>query len=103
MPIKDVHGAIEDRFPDHLEAIRQFVRTPSISHTGEGMHETADQVSGFIRDLGGHSEIVPTEGHPVVYGELMLGMPKTLLIYGMYDVMPVEGEEWMPASWRSVA
>jgi len=95
VPIKDIHQAIEARFPDHLEAIREFVRTPSISIDGTGITETAEQVKGFLEEAGAEAEIVPTKGHPVVYGELMTGKPKTLLIYSMYDVMPVEGEEWI--------
>ncbi len=94
-PLEDMHQIIEADFPVHLEAIREFVRTPSISPEGVGMAETAEQVKGFIQQVGGQAEIVPTEGHPVVYGELMVGRPKTLLIYGMYDVMPVVVEEWM--------
>jgi acetylornithine deacetylase/succinyl-diaminopimelate desuccinylase-like protein len=95
MSLERVHEAIESQFPSHLEAIREFLRTPSISADGTGIAETAEQVRGFIQEVGGKGEVVPTAGHPIVHGELMLGKPKTLLIYGMYDVMPVEGEEWI--------
>ena len=95
MSLDKIHEAIGADFEAHLEAIRRFIRTPSISADGTGIAETAEEVRGFIEEVGGEGEIVPTEGHPIVYGELMLGKPKTLLIYGMYDVMPVEGEEWM--------
>lgn len=95
MSLGRVHEVIQANFPAHLEAIQEFIQTPSISHTGDGIAETAERVRGFIEGVGGRAEIVPTEGHPVVYGELMVGKPKTLLIYGMYDVMPVEGEEWV--------
>jgi acetylornithine deacetylase/succinyl-diaminopimelate desuccinylase-like protein len=90
-----VHQAIEAGFSDHLQAIRDFVRMPSISADGTGISETAQEVKRFIEEVGGEAEVVRTDGNPVVYGELMLGRPKTLLIYGMYDVMPVEGEQWM--------
>jgi acetylornithine deacetylase/succinyl-diaminopimelate desuccinylase-like protein len=95
MSISQIHHAIEADFAAHLEAIREFVRQPSISHTGLGILETAEQVKQFIEEVGGHAEVVPTAGHPVVFGDLMLDKPKTLLVYGMYDVMPVEGEEWI--------
>jgi acetylornithine deacetylase/succinyl-diaminopimelate desuccinylase-like protein len=95
MSLQNIHRAIEAAFPAHLEAIRDFVRTPSISIDGTGITETAEQVKRFVQDTGGEAKVVPTKGHPVVYGELMLGKPKTLLVYGMYDVMPVEGEEWV--------
>lgn len=93
--LEQVHQAIEANFPADLAAIREFVRMPSISADGTGIAETAEEVKGFIEEIGGEAEVVPTDGHPVVYGELMVGRPKTLLIHGMYDVMPVEGEEWI--------
>lgn len=67
----------------------------SISADGTGIAETAETVKGFIENVGGRAEVVSTRGHPIVYGELLVGRPKTLLIYGMYDVQPVAGEEWM--------
>lgn len=93
--LEKIHRGIEAAFPSHLEAIRDFVRHPSISADGTGIAETAEKVKGFIESVGGQAEIVPTQGHPVVYGELYAARPKTLLIYGMYDVQPVVGEEWL--------
>jgi acetylornithine deacetylase/succinyl-diaminopimelate desuccinylase-like protein len=58
------------------------------------MAEMADLVAEHIREAGGEAEVVPTPGYPVVYGEIDAGAPKTLLVYGMYDVQPVEGETW---------
>jgi acetylornithine deacetylase/succinyl-diaminopimelate desuccinylase-like protein len=52
-------------------------------------------VAQTITDLGGQAEVVPTKGWSVVYGELNAGAPRTLLLYGMYDVQPVTGEDWM--------
>jgi acetylornithine deacetylase/succinyl-diaminopimelate desuccinylase-like protein len=95
MGLCNIYHALDSRFPVHLEAIREFVRQPSISHSGLGILETAEQVKHLIEQVGGRGEILPTNGHPVVLGDLMLGRRKTLLVYGMYDVMPVEGEEWI--------
>lgn len=95
MGIQDIYRFIEASFPAHLDAMCEFVRMPSISADGTGIAETAQMVKGLIQDVGGYAELVPTAGHPIVYGELMLGKPKTLMIYGMYDVMPVEGEVWV--------
>ena len=79
----------------HLDRVRAYVRQPSISGEGQGMQEMAELVRDSIRGLGGRAEIAPTPGWPVVTGAIDAGAPKTLLIYGMYDVQPVEGEEWM--------
>jgi acetylornithine deacetylase/succinyl-diaminopimelate desuccinylase-like protein len=91
----DVMTYLDRHFDAHLDRVRAYVRQPSISGEGTGMAETAEMVRDSIRRLGGTAEIVPTPGWPVVYGELHAGAPKTLLLYGMYDVQPVEGEDWM--------
>jgi acetylornithine deacetylase/succinyl-diaminopimelate desuccinylase-like protein len=91
-------AAILDRIDthqrEHLEQVRRFVRQPSISADGTGIAAMADLVATRIREIGGTAEVMPTGGHPVVWGRLDAGAPRTLLFYGMYDVQPVEGETW---------
>ena len=86
---------IERRFDDHLELAKSFVRQPSISADGTGIPEMAAMVAAEIERLGGVAEVIPTAGHPVVLGTIDVGAPRTLLVYGMYDVQPVVGEEWL--------
>ena len=38
------------------------MRQPSISADETGIIETAEITKGFIDEIGGHSEIVPTDG-----------------------------------------
>src|SRR5262249_26793513 len=57
--------------------------------------EMADLVAETIRGLGGTASINATPGNPIVLGHIDAGAPKTLLIYGMYDVQPVAGEDWI--------
>jgi acetylornithine deacetylase/succinyl-diaminopimelate desuccinylase-like protein len=85
---------IDEAFEDHLERAREFVRQPSISGDGTGIAEMASLVAREIERLGGSADIVQTPGHPVVLGEVQVGAPRTLLVYGMYDVQPVSGETW---------
>lgn len=92
--LERVHQHIEENFGQHLERTKALVRQPSISADGTGMAETARMVADLIREAGGEAEIVPTPGYPVVYGEVNVGAPRTLLVYGMYDVQPVLGETW---------
>ena len=40
------------------------------------------------------AELVPTDGHPGVFGYYDAGADKTLLVYMMYDVQPVDPEDW---------
>jgi acetylornithine deacetylase/succinyl-diaminopimelate desuccinylase-like protein len=93
--MKDVFSHIQRFFDDHLECHREFIRQPSISADGNGMEEMAALVARTIGDLGGTTEVCQTDGHPVVHGEIDAGKKHTLLVYGMYDVQPVAGEEWI--------
>jgi acetylornithine deacetylase/succinyl-diaminopimelate desuccinylase-like protein len=87
--------AQEHRAP-FLEDLKTFVRIPSISTDPESkpaMQRAAEWVAQELRALGmDHVNIYPTKGHPVVYGDLLkAGADKpTVLLYGHYDVQPVE-------------
>ncbi|MEM3011571.1 MAG: M20/M25/M40 family metallo-hydrolase, partial [Candidatus Bathyarchaeia archaeon] len=93
--LEKIHKHIDKNFDNHLKLVQEFIRQPSISAEGKGMKETAEMVKGFIEQIGGTAKIVPTKGWPVVYGELWAKTEKTLIVYGMYDVQPVEEEEGM--------
>lgn len=79
-----------DRF---LADLRELLFIPSISTSDEYKAETlrgALWVSDHLRGMGIQNvEVMPTGGHPVVYGEWLKrpGAP-TVLIYGHYDVQP---------------
>ncbi len=92
--IRDAHRAIDRSFPEHLESCRAFLRQPSISATGEGIQETARLVGSRIEALGGRVELAGTPEFPLVYGRIDAGTPRTLIIYGMYDVQPAEEKGW---------
>ncbi|HLW60750.1 MAG TPA: M20/M25/M40 family metallo-hydrolase [bacterium] len=91
----DLDAHLDEMFDRHLERVRTFVRQPSISGEGVGMEAMAVLVRDTIRGLGGSAEIAATPGWPVVHGAIDAGRSKTLLLYGMYDVQPVEGEDWV--------
>lgn len=99
MDIDAVLQNLDENFPADLENVREFLRTPSISYTGEGIVQTAENVKSLIEKLGGRAELVETPGHPVVYGEINEGNAHTLLIYGMYDVMPADEPGWTVDPW----
>lgn len=92
--IKRVHRHIDENFQEHLEKCREFLRQRSISATGEGIRETAQMVNDFIVEIGGKVQYCGDENFPIVYGRVENGSPKTLIIYGMYDVQPVEEHKW---------
>jgi acetylornithine deacetylase/succinyl-diaminopimelate desuccinylase-like protein len=77
-----------------LEQLKDLLRIPSISAQSDykdDMHKCAQWVSDYIKNLGMKSEILETGGHPLVYGEYHVSddVP-TILIYGHYDVQPVD-------------
>lgn len=96
-----VFAQLEDQFSETVDEVRRFLQTPSVSYTGQGIQETARMVVETIRALGGTAEAVPTPGHPVVYGEIDSGARDTLLIYGMYDVMPADEPGWIVDPWSA--
>jgi acetylornithine deacetylase/succinyl-diaminopimelate desuccinylase-like protein len=93
--LEQVLKRIDDDFDQHLERTRELLMTPSISADGTGIRETAERLVGWIEELDGSARLVETPLHPVVLGEVDAGKPHTLLFYGMYDVQPVLGEDWM--------
>jgi acetylornithine deacetylase/succinyl-diaminopimelate desuccinylase-like protein len=94
---QDVYQHIDGHIPQHIAKIQEFTRQPSISQTGEGIKEAAEMIVGYLQKLGAsgaEAVTMGTEHHPVVWGKLDYGAKKTLLVYTMYDVMPVAGQKW---------
>ncbi|MGD2152805.1 MAG: dipeptidase [Gemmatimonadales bacterium] len=87
----------KQRYEDEL---KEFLSIPSVSARSEHKEDVArcaEWVKAKLSDLGMKAEVVPTKGHPVVYGELMDAgdSAPTVLVYGHYDVQPVEPlDEW---------
>jgi acetylornithine deacetylase/succinyl-diaminopimelate desuccinylase-like protein len=92
--LRRIHDRIETDFSAHLGRCRDFLRQKSISATGEGIRETAAIVRGFVEEIGGTAAYGGTEDFPIVHGRVDAGRPKTLIVYGMYDVQPVEEAKW---------
>lgn len=93
--MKEVIDYIESNKDRYVGELEEFLRIPSISTLSENkkdMQIAAEFVSDKLRNAGLKKiEIFQTEGHPIVYGE-WLGAPgkPTVLIYGHYDVQPVD-------------
>jgi acetylornithine deacetylase/succinyl-diaminopimelate desuccinylase-like protein len=79
-----------------LDDLKDFVSIPSIStdpNAKADMLRAAEWAADQLRRLGCQNvQILPTAGHPVVYGEILAaGASKpTILVYGHYDVQPAE-------------
>lgn len=87
---------LEQQREQFLDELKDFIRIPSVSTDPSAkaeMQRAAEWVAGQLRSLGmANVAILPSGGHPVVYGELLEAGPNkpTVLIYGHYDVQPAE-------------
>jgi len=90
-----VYDHIDANIDSHIASIQRWLRQPSISAQNVGITEMAKLVLQDLEDMGfTEAELVPTDGHPGVWGYYDAGAEKTLIVYLMYDVQPVNPEEW---------
>ncbi|MDO8549815.1 MAG: dipeptidase [Ignavibacteria bacterium] len=96
--MEEVISYIKNNKQNYIEELKEFLRIPSISTLSENKDDVArcaQFVSDNLKKIGlSRVEIFKTEGHPIVYGE-WLGAPgkPTVLVYGHYDVQPVDPVE----------
>ena len=85
----------ENRF---LEDLKGWLRIPSIStlpeHAGD-IRRAAEYAAEQLRFIGFEQvQLIETQNHPLVYGEWLQAPGKpTVLVYGHYDVQPVDPVE----------
>ncbi|MEZ6122305.1 MAG: dipeptidase [Planctomycetaceae bacterium] len=95
-----VQKHLHDHQQSAIEELFQLLRIPSIS--ADSTHRTDMQTCAAwllkaMQRCGLTAEIVPTRGHPIVYGErLEDSRLPTVLIYGHYDVQPPDPlDKWV--------
>ena len=90
-----VYNHIEENADSHVQNIRRWLRQPSISAQNIGIQEMAEMLRADLEAMGfAEAELVPTDGHPGVWGYYDAGAEKTLVVYLMYDVQPVNPDDW---------
>jgi len=90
-----IYDHIDANIDPHLQAIQRWLRQPSISAQNVGVQDMAEMLRGDLEGMGfAEAELVPTDGHPGVWGYYDAGADKTLVVYLMYDVQPVNPEDW---------
>jgi acetylornithine deacetylase/succinyl-diaminopimelate desuccinylase-like protein len=103
--LKAVFEHIDTNLDEHVVNLQKWIQQPSISNTGEGIQESAEMVKGFFDQLGCQETSVNDvgitewgqQGNPVVYAKCDEGAEKTLVVYWMYDTMPVT----QPDLWKA--
>jgi acetylornithine deacetylase/succinyl-diaminopimelate desuccinylase-like protein len=93
--MSDWHTYLEGNRERFLEELFEFLSIPSISSLPEHASDVAAAarwVEARLKAAGIDAvEVLPTGGHPVVYGEwLNAGGAPTVLIYGHFDTQPVD-------------
>lgn len=78
-----------------VEELKDLIRIPSISSSSEhkgDVERCAQFIENAMLGIGlERAEIRETDGHPIVYGQWLGASGKpTILIYGHYDVQPVD-------------
>lgn len=90
------HADIDRSAAATLGAIRQCLRMPSFSDTGEGIAQTAAWFLDRLRQLDPDATAHQTDGNPILTARVPGPRPggPTLLLYGLYDVTPTQEQEW---------
>ncbi len=88
----DIFRYIDDHLNESIAGLSELCKLPSVSAQNSAIEETAEHVSGLLRDLGFEARVLPKAagGYPVVYGEQPGRSARTLLFYDHYDVQPPE-------------
>ena len=100
--MKDLKNYIDQNRNRFLEELFSLIRIPSVSSQEEhkeDMIKCAHRWKELILEAGAdRCEVMLTEGNPVVFGEKNIAPDApTVLVYGHYDVMPVDPVEL----WKS--
>ncbi len=94
MTNNELFSQIDQHIDEHMDAylaqLARLCEQPSVSAQGWGIEACADLVGTMLAEHGFASEVMPSGGHPVVYGEGGGRSQKTLLFYLHYDVQPPE-------------
>ncbi|WP_089175145.1 M20/M25/M40 family metallo-hydrolase [Bosea sp. AS-1] len=92
-----VFDHIEANRPVFLDRLIDYLRHPSISAENLGIAEVGNLLLGMLTQIGLETNLVQTEGHPMVVArwEKAPGKP-TVLLYGHYDVQPADPlDKWL--------
>lgn len=106
--MNQVQAYIEANKERFLDELFELLRIPSISAIAAhkpDMQRCAEWLAASLVKAGAdRADVMPTEGNPVVYAEKIIDPnAKTVLVYGHYDVMPVDPkEEWLTEPFEPV-
>ncbi len=92
--MEKVLGYIESNRKKFVNDLVELLKFPSISADSKYKNDLlkcADYLKAKFESLGLKAKVYPTAGHPIVYAEYINPENRrTLLVYGHYDVQPVD-------------
>ncbi|MFN3780799.1 MAG: M20/M25/M40 family metallo-hydrolase, partial [Candidatus Kapaibacteriota bacterium] len=91
----EIYEYLDKNKDKYLHQLIEFLKFPSISSKSEhnqDVRNCANWLVEHIRSIGGENvRLYETGGHPVVYADFLHSEnAPTILVYGHYDVQPVE-------------
>ncbi len=91
MSYTEIDSYLTSHLDDSIAELSKLVAQPSVGAQNWGLEECAALVADLLKKRGFATEILPTGGAPVVFGERKgRNTAKTLLFYCHYDVQPPE-------------
>jgi acetylornithine deacetylase/succinyl-diaminopimelate desuccinylase-like protein len=81
---------LDTHMDDSITELSRLVAQPSVGAQNLGMQECAEMVKDMLHQRGFTTDVMPTGGAPVVFGERKGKSVKTILFYCHYDVQPPE-------------
>lgn len=90
----------------YLNGLFELLSIPSVSAQTKhkkDISKASNWLNTKLKSIGFESSVLPTNGHPVVYGELMSNnsAAPTVLVYGHYDVQSEDPvDEWSTDPFR---
>lgn len=97
--MKDYIEANRERFFDELFSLLRIPSVSSLEEHRTDMQLCAERLVELLKEAGAdEAAVYPTDGHPLVFGQKIVDPSlSTVLVYGHYDVQPVDPVEL----WKS--
>ena len=88
--MEKLYQFVEENRDRYIKLLVDFCNQPSVSAQNIGIEEMAALVKSTLDSLGVSTELLETNGYPIVYGSISGASERTLTFYNHYDVQPVD-------------
>lgn len=87
--------ALSSLLDSHVDRILEVLRIPTTFSDHPNIRRCAERYRGYLQDAGFQkAELIETDRSPLVYGEYHCDMPRTVLVYNYFDMLPRENETY---------